>query len=346
MRRMALALTARLPRALLLAGLGPALAANYQLPPAPKLDSVPQLDEALVGLRNMSWSLYSAPYAVRDSRGHSITQDVNQWLLTPEHEARIVALRSRAQSQAADATAQRATLAEAAARVHQEYCLVEVLAGYWFFQDILNRHSVRLQTLHEQLPQDDAAARQLRLAPPLKQLTDALTAAMSADSFSLEEAAAERLGSATDLVFGAYNKERGELAVALSTRERTEGKTPRTLTPEAPCQAAPVKTSGAATPKLAPGNVAPDQVYPPASKHTWFEGRVMLDATVAANGCPQRAAVYQSSGVDELDEAALRWALQAHYLPGERDHQPSDGVVRFIVKFVMTEAPSFQGFKP
>src|SRR5256885_3863929 len=35
-----------------------------------------------------------------------------------------------------------------------------------------------------------------------------------------------------------------------------------------------------------------------------------------------------------------RWTLQAHFLPGERDHQAVTGVVRFAVKFVLRDRKS------
>jgi len=318
-------------------------ATGPQLPPAPKFDSVPQLDEALAGLRKVSWALYSAPYPAHDVRDRSIAQDVNQWLLTPEHEARLEALRARAQSQSAarDPAAARAVFTEAALRVHQERCLAQLLGTYWYYQDLISRHQARLEALQEQLPHDDRAARQHRLAPLLRQWADAFTAAMTTDTFPIVEAAAERLSAAAGLVFEAYNKERGELATQLSTQNHAQGRAARTQTTEVPCQVEPAKTSGKELPKLAPDNAAPETVYPSVSRHSWFEGYVVVDASVSVKGCAEKAAVVRSSGVDELDDAALRWALQAHYLPGERDHLAVDGVLRFAVRFKLSEAPGY-----
>ena len=139
----------------------------------------------------------------------------------------------------------------------------------------------------------------------------ALTAAMSADSLSAEEVAVEELTRTTEQLFSAYNEERGELASSLSTQERAQGKAPLTQTRQTPCQEPHPQTSGSAKPKLAVNNRALEEVYPASSKHALFEGRTVIDASVSANGCAEQAAVYQSSGVEELDDAALRWPLQA-----------------------------------
>jgi len=340
---------ARLQAGLLFALACPAVhAATYSLPPPPRFDTVPQLDEALDQLRKMSWALYSDALAQPDSRGRTIAHDVNQWLLSPDHEERLAALRARAQSQsaAADSAALQATLGEAATRVQQERCFAAVLAGYWRYRELLARHEARLQALKERLPQDEPAARQRRIAPLVMRWAGALSAAMSADSLSAEEVAVEELTRTTEQLFSAYNEERGELASSLSTQERAQGKAPLTQTRQTPCQEPHPQTSGSPKPRLAVNNRALEEVYPASSKHALFEGRTVIDASVSANGCAEQAAVYQSSGVEELDDAALRWTLQAHFLPGERDHQAVTGVVRFAVKFVLSAPLSYQGWSP
>src|SRR2546430_718744 len=176
---------ARLQAGLLFALACPAVhAATYSLPPPPRFDTVPQLDEALDQLRKMSWALYSDALAQPDSRGRTIAQDVNQWLLSPDHEERLAALRARAQSQsaAADSAALQATLGEAATRVQQERCFAAVLAGYWRYRELLARHEARLQALKERLPQDQPAAPQRRVAPPVMPRAGAPAASLRSDS--------------------------------------------------------------------------------------------------------------------------------------------------------------------
>jgi len=324
------------------------LAAPYPLPPAPKFDTVPQLDAALEELRKMSWTLHSAAFAQPDSRGRSAAQDVNQWLLTPEHEARLEALRVRAQAQsgANDRAALEATLSEAATRVQQERYLVAVLGGYWHYEDVLARHKASLLGLEERLPQDDAAARQRRLAPLVTQCTGALSAAMKADSFTAEQAAVEQLSRATLDVVRSYNQERGQLAALVSNQDRLQGKAPLARARETPCEAPSTKTSGSEHPTLAAGNAAPEEVYPPTSKSNWFEGRAVIEAWVSQSGCMEKAAVVLSSGVAELDDAAIRWTQQAHFLPAEHDHKAVDGTMNFAVKFQLDDRATSQWWSP
>jgi TonB family protein len=57
----------------------------------------------------------------------------------------------------------------------------------------------------------------------------------------------------------------------------------------------------------------------------------------SGTGCLQKAGIYTSSGVPELDDAAIRWAQQAHFLPAERDHQAVDGTLLFLIRFRMRD---------
>src|SRR5262249_24117004 len=102
---------------------------------------------------------------------------------------------------------------------------------------------------------------------------------------------------------------------------------------EGPCPEAVSQSSGAATPACAEGNAAPDSFYPDSSRRAEYEGSVTLKAWVSATGCVQQASVYKSSGVAELDDAAMRWSQQARFRPAERDHQAAEGTLLFAVKF-------------
>jgi TonB family protein len=51
----------------------------------------------------------------------------------------------------------------------------------------------------------------------------------------------------------------------------------------------------------------------------------------------QKAQIYTSSGVAELDEAAVRWTQQARFLPAQRDQQAIDGTMVFKVRFMLRQ---------
>jgi outer membrane biosynthesis protein TonB len=56
--------------------------------------------------------------------------------------------------------------------------------------------------------------------------------------------------------------------------------------------------------------------------------------------------VVLSSGVAELDDAAIRWTQQAHFLPAEHDHKAVDGTMNFAVKFQLDDRATSQWWSP
>jgi TonB family protein len=148
----------------------------------------------------------------------------------------------------------------------------------------------------------------------------------------------ERLKNGRHDLLRALNDLRARLAVELSDQDRMQRKLEPVARP-APCAESVVRTSGADKPGLAQGNQAPESFYPAASRRTEFEGKVTIEAWVSANGCMQKAEVYTSSGVADLDDAAMRWTQQAKFLPAERDHQPVDGSLLFMIRFQLSVDP-------
>jgi protein TonB len=65
----------------------------------------------------------------------------------------------------------------------------------------------------------------------------------------------------------------------------------------------------------------PPPVYPPDAIAAGFTGRVLLRVSVRADGTVQSAAIFRSSGVDMLDNAALNvidsWRFAPMDLPGD-----------------------------
>ena len=62
----------------------------------------------------------------------------------------------------------------------------------------------------------------------------------------------------------------------------------------------------------------------------------MLQVTVSDTGCLERAEVWQSSGVPELDEAALKWTSEGvTFLPAERDQKAVAATAKVPVRFTL-----------
>jgi TonB family protein len=60
-------------------------------------------------------------------------------------------------------------------------------------------------------------------------------------------------------------------------------------------------------------------VYPESAQRAGEEGAVIVRVYVSSSGRPMKADIAQSSGFDDLDDAALETALNWHYVPALRD---------------------------
>lgn len=304
----------------------------------PRLQTVQQLDEAIEGLRQASWQLHSTLGTFKDTRGRTAAQDVDEWLLTPDHEANLEALRATAASQAGsgDKKGLARTLQAATALVEQETYLAGVLTTYWSVQDLALRHGAKLREVTTRLSVKPSAIKAPAVNMIAARLGSDLTQAMGASSPGDEFTDLARLENGRRDLLHAFNEVRANYAAQLSEQDRAQGKE-QAVARDTPCPEPVTRTSGVDKPGLAEDNQAPDSFYPDASRQAEFEGSVTIQAWIAASGCMQKAEVYTSSGVPDLDDAAMRWAQQAKFTPAERDQQPVDGVLLFVVKFEMRD---------
>ena len=315
--------------------------AAFVLPPQPLSTprSAQQLDEAIDALHRLSWQLHAMAQTLPQAGGRSLAEDVDEWLLPPAQARRLEALRLQAlaQSTRSDKAALRGTLKEATPLLGQEAYKAATLGAWWTFQDILARHESNLQALEARAPQEDHAARQSRIAMLAAGMRGQLPAALAADSAVTQAAAMQQLNEASETLLRAYNEERGKLAHLVSGAQHARGEVAPAQPRDTPCPETAAHTSGKAVPQIASDNAAPESLYPSTSRHAYFEGDVVVDASISAAGCMEKAAVYDSSGVAELDDAAIRWAQQAVFYPAERDHRPVDGMLRFRVRFQLSQ---------
>jgi TonB family protein len=64
---------------------------------------------------------------------------------------------------------------------------------------------------------------------------------------------------------------------------------------------------------------------------------VAVAATISPTGCATKAEVYSPSGAEAFDQSALKWSLQATYLPAESDGKAVESVMQMGVRFQVTE---------
>jgi TonB family protein len=308
---------------------------TFSIPPPHPLDNAAQIDQVIAALHERIWALhaYCEQETLRDGRGRTCFQDIDQWLLTPEHEARLKALGSIAKA-AKDDKAASAALKEAAALLDQERYLGVVLSGYWWGQKLAAHHAANLKALEDQVPQEERRPVEARLAMSAAVLGAQLPMAMAAHSPEVRSAATQQLYAAQEELLRAYNMERGHLADKISKQKTPQDIEASARARQTPCPTAAVTTSGSAKPDFVKQSL-PDteRFYPTESRRDSFEGGTVIRVWIAASGCTQKAAVVSSSGVGALDEAALGWTQQVQFLPAELDHKPVDGVMMFRVKF-------------
>ena len=64
---------------------------------------------------------------------------------------------------------------------------------------------------------------------------------------------------------------------------------------------------------------APPPAYPDAAQDRGEQGDVLLEVQVGSNGRPRKIRLKQSSGFDDLDNAAFEAAVNWHYVPAVID---------------------------
>lgn len=109
-----------------------------------------------------------------------------------------------------------------------------------------------------------------------------------------------------------------------------------------PVQAAPPVAAAAPVTDTAPDYKAaylnnPRPAYPMAARRMGWEGRVVLNVEVLAEGSCGDASVYQSSGHEVLDNAALRTVKGWRFVPASRAGRPTTQWFKVPIQFSLKE---------
>lgn len=81
-------------------------------------------------------------------------------------------------------------------------------------------------------------------------------------------------------------------------------------------------------------------MYPKASQLAGEEGKVVVAILVSTSGAPVRAALYQSSGHADLDDAALTTAMNWHYVPAIKGGETTEDWVTVGVDYKLPTQPT------
>jgi TonB family protein len=298
--------------------------------------SLQDLDAAMARLSQLMATIRSYDYPNgRDARGHTLQQDVDEYLLPPANQSHLSMLHTYAEAENSrgDGTSLRRTLDEAQTILEQESFRARVLLQYAQVLRMAQVHQAAWVAYADRVSAERRAASE-------QHVDAAATAYAGAVERALQSGRSEQLGGIEQTTFlaetllAAYNKERGDLAAELTEADRERGKLLPPFVRTAPCPAATARTSGRATPYYDQMLRDPNQYYPLTARQIGFEGGVMLQVTVSETGCLERVEILQSSGVSELDQAALKWASEAiTFLPAERDRKAVAATAKVPVKF-------------
>jgi len=301
-------------------------------PTIPTLTTLEQWDVLAEQLRKGVWAVPpTAATLPPDARGRVIPTYVNEWLLTRDAEARLIALRERAQKQAdsGDQSGLAASLNEGGLLMYTEAYRTTIVIGY----AITRLAAVEHRSLIDQWVQRSGVEQMAsaRVDPLMLQLADLTWSAMTAP-LNDREAMLRSYWDLTRDIFNAYNEERVRLSDIMGARDYSNPDRIYTRARTTPCPPPVAGTSGKDEPKA--GAVADlEKFYPDVSRNTYIEGRVKLLLVISHTGCMERGYVLGSSGVKELDQAALRWAEESSFLPAERNQQAVAGSMRLAVAF-------------
>lgn len=310
--------------------------AQFKFGEPPQLESAEQLDTAIDLLVRANWEAYvEVNHSDPDQR--EAERNLQQLLLTPARLARLRQLSSQAKAQSGGGAALQAALSEARPLLAQESYRWAMVQWRVVLDGIIATHEERVRRLENLLPPAGRLNQRKFITDVLTNFNSGFETAMAADSTEARNASVEQLSASFQGVINVYNAARGTLATAVSRQEHAQGKDNSIKSREAPCPERAVRTSGGEHPGIASDNVAPESFYPVESRRVQFEGLVTVQVWVSATGCEEKAQVYDSSGVDELDDAAIRWTEQAKFLPAESDHKPIDATMRFRMKFKLSE---------
>src|SRR5262245_33283437 len=116
---------------------GPAFSQSTAEPSARATDVTPlatvaEWDAAVDGLRRSVWRVQQAPLAAtKDSRGRTVVDDMNEYILPADAAKRVDELREQARSKESDATAVESILAQVRPILLFEAYKLNVIGGYW-----------------------------------------------------------------------------------------------------------------------------------------------------------------------------------------------------------------------
>jgi serine protease Do len=265
----------------------------------PKTSPGPDFESQLTGELDRWQRIFAAQDAQygTDLRGRTISQDFHDYIVVPAREAM-----SSPPSEAAHAQSAAAPngIPDLFGQMSQRFHVLEL---YW--------RAVSATMHNRDLWPSFLAHNHLPATTPHDASVLAATAALRQELAGNDPN--PTWAKLANTLTEAYVDERKSLAL------RHTGQDADPMQPRAtPCPAPANSTSGHFLPAMAHMSSLSDY-YPISMRRAGVEGTVVLRVHIDPTGCVIAVGIAVSSGSDELDRAARRWAEDTSYLPGERD---------------------------
>lgn len=326
----------------LLACLSGALPLHAQSPGLPDADyritSVQEWDSIAEGLRRGAWTMRAqSDFFGTDTRGRTLDDDWNEFVVAREVLARLDVLREKAMAQTAtaDSAGLQSTLNDATPLLVTQIYAAALVMTYWSSEVAVEYHRATLDPWLDRASGEQKKEVRDHIAATMQSLVKALEDGLTETSLEKKTELVNALATTRRTANDYYNQQRRGLLEKLATLPGAPQL--RSRKRESACPPPVMPLTGKAIPSLAKGNVSPSENYPPKARIADIEASVILQVSISETGCMEFAQVIETSGAEELDEAALLWAERAKFVPAEKDQKPAAGTMPFRFTYQIRE---------
>jgi TonB family protein len=305
-----------------------------------KLKTLEDWDNTIDALTNLTAMVYNVNTA-QDLGGHDLEYYWQQHILTADTKNQLETLRDKAQKQsvAKDTAGLQKTLDEAAVLLTAERVKAFAISMFMNAQAPVIYHQYQLGPWLARATDADRQGINDRVVATYERLSKELQEVVKVNDPDNLGETVQRFYKLIAEPIAFFNAERARLVKAQADLPSPVTVSSRTRVNDKPCPAPVAPVKGREKPGLSPDFPSSESFYPPGARRNDVQGAVTLRVSISETGCIQRAEVAGTSGVAELDEAALNLAMAGSYVPaaGPGD-KPTAGTLMFRVKF---EQPGF-----
>jgi len=304
------------------------------------IDSLAAWDRNITMLTQMSWNISATAAGLgTDHAARTIDSYWNDSVLTAEAKNQLDELHARAvaQTNSGDEEGLKRTIAEAAPLIRAQLYRSFLVIGYWGMQDSIAYQVKLLQPWLDRAPPEERKTVSARADAGYEALKKAYAFALESKQYSVAPgSAAGKLLTTTGEAVQSLDAERNSLV-----KQQASLPNPIEIAPlkrEEPCTLSIAPKPGSSKAVIAVSEFPSSEPYYPAEmKRRGVSGNVVVRVDVSTKGCADAASIVGSSGVKELDQAGLKYAMAGHYVPASEADEAVPGQIVFRVAFQLRD---------